>query len=49
MNGTRVGIEKNTLVRQMRVSNLITRKKKIALKKEQVEGGTITLVMIITS
>ena len=39
---------KYILVKGMRVGNLIARKK-FALKKERVEGGTITLVAIITT
>ena len=39
---------KNTLVKGMRVVNLIERKK-LALKKERVEGGTIALVVLIAT
>ena len=38
---------KNTLVKEMRVGNLIARKKKFALKKEQVEVGTMALLAFI--
>ena len=38
---------RNTLLKKINVGNLIARKKKFALKKERVEGGTIDLVMLI--
>ena len=40
---------KNTLLKGMRVGNLISRNKKFALKKERVEVGTIVLVVLIAT
>ena len=40
---------KNTLVKGMRVGNLIARNKKFALKKERVEVGTMALVALIAA
>ena len=40
---------KNTLIKGMTVGNLMSRKKKFALKKERVEVGTIALVALIAT
>ena len=48
MKGTRVDEEKNTILKGIRVGNLIARNKKFTLKYERVEVGTITLKAIIT-
>ena len=45
-NSTVCKKEKNTLIKRIRVSNLIARKKEFALEKERVEVGTIALVAL---